>query len=566
MEDTSKDKDKAGFWIRFAAMWVDLVIIYAGLSGAEAILNRLNIYVPFEMTFLVCALLYYVVFMGWKAQTPGKMICGLSVVSITGQRLRTFQVLVRETVGKLISWIPIMVGFFWIGISRNKRGWHDYIAGTRVIRSPLARRRGNTVLALVLIANGLLIGEKAITVRFLYQDARRMSLPRNVKTRYAKRDPSSLIEVSSLGEKDQKQFADWLNRNGKDPIDFAVDAAKDHQVVIFGERHQVKDELIFLKTLIPELCRRARVTCIAMEVCKVENNEQMNRLVTSPEFDRALAMKLARDGPWGMCGSKEYWDVFETVWQLNKTIATEGKKVRVVGIDTKWDGPSWALLGLGDEAQKGPPWERLRFARCGIDLLKLIMRDELMARNIEREIIEKEERGIVWVGKSHAFTHYRQPIVSREGVLVREVGRMAFMLFRKYGERIININFNEPDPSPSYGNFQGPEPLLGKFIESTMKLRGNAPVGFMLDESPFAVLRDRTSYYYYFQPRVALGDIASGYIFLKPQKEIAQCTWLDGYVSKEMFMKNKPFYEAYIGHKLSNANELNKIFVDKFNR
>jgi hypothetical protein len=128
------------------------------------------------------------------------------------------------------------------------------------------------------------------------------------------------------------------------------------------------------------------------------------------------------------------------------------------------------------------------------------------------------------------------------------------------------FRFNELDHSPSYGNYQGPEPLIGKFIESIMRLRGNVPVGFMPDVSPFAMLRDRASYYYYSQPRVAFGDIASGYIFLKPQKETTECTWLDGYISKEMFMKNKPFYEAYIGRKLGNANELNKIFVDKFNR
>ena len=141
MEETRKNMDKAGFWIRFAAMWIDVIILYAGLSGIEATLNQLNIYVPFEIAFLVCSLLYFVIFTGWKAQTPGKMICGLTVVSRAGQRLRTFRVLVRETIGKLVSWIPIMLGFFWIGFSRSKRGWHDYIAGTRVMRSPLSKRR-----------------------------------------------------------------------------------------------------------------------------------------------------------------------------------------------------------------------------------------------------------------------------------------------------------------------------------------------------------------------------------------------------------------------------------------
>jgi uncharacterized RDD family membrane protein YckC len=37
-------------------------------------------------------------------------------------------------VGKFVSTIFILLGYLWIGRDRQKRGWHDHIASTYVIR------------------------------------------------------------------------------------------------------------------------------------------------------------------------------------------------------------------------------------------------------------------------------------------------------------------------------------------------------------------------------------------------------------------------------------------------
>ncbi|MDX2073751.1 MAG: RDD family protein [Alphaproteobacteria bacterium] len=70
----------------------------------------------------------------WSA-TPGKMLCRLKVIDAkTGGPLRPGQGILRA-LGYFISAVPLGLGFFWIGIDRKRRGWHDLFAGTLVVKT-----------------------------------------------------------------------------------------------------------------------------------------------------------------------------------------------------------------------------------------------------------------------------------------------------------------------------------------------------------------------------------------------------------------------------------------------
>ena len=79
-----------------------------------------------------------------------------------------------------------------------------------------------------------------------------------------------------------------------------------------------------------------------------------------------------------------------------------------------------------------------------------------------------------------------------------------------------------------------------------------------------SLLRNSDSGYFRFRPGVCFSDVASGYVFLKPENKLKRCEWLSGYISREMFVKNKPFYEAECGRKLRNAKEANKFIASKY--
>jgi hypothetical protein len=72
--------------------------------------------------------------------TPGKKFFGLKIVKVdpSGQ-IGALDGFLREVVGKFISSLFLSIGYLWILFDKNRQGWHDKIANTRVIQiTPLA--------------------------------------------------------------------------------------------------------------------------------------------------------------------------------------------------------------------------------------------------------------------------------------------------------------------------------------------------------------------------------------------------------------------------------------------
>ncbi|MCC7263386.1 MAG: RDD family protein [Candidatus Latescibacteria bacterium] len=568
MKSPEKEAHPTAFWPRLAAIWIDTLVV-CGFTYLGVITARLfAIYVPFELVAVVLAVVYSALLLGWKGQTVGKWVCGLVVQGKNGTPIGYRSAFLREFVGKLLMGLGVPIGLTWLlarptgpgndGAGRVlliplifvigylvhllwiKRTWYDHLAHTVVGRDHQPPRGAPVVLALVLSVSGIAIVLKAAEVASddnTYREASPYSL---APTPYDDRAPAALREVSSITTGEDSTFVQWLAAHGKNPVDYSVDVASQHQVTIFGETHENRGQVSFLHKIIPALYHRAGVRCLAMEVCTREDNEDINRLITAPVYDPDLALRIGRHSPWQTWGFKEYWGTFETVWQLNRDLADGQQKMRIVGIDRQWDGPSIALVfSSGIDGVKAPFWEKLRVFRALATLpTSLAFRDELMAREVEKEIIERGERGIVWVGGHHAFTHYKQPYGK---------GRMAYILHQKYGDKVFQVSLQALDISPTFSfkfpkpGYQGPEPTINEFIERIMAVRGQTPVGFDIAGSPFATLRDSTSYYYHSQSSVDLADFTSGYIYLEPTAAFQKCQWAEGYITSEMYARNKPF-------------------------
>ena len=118
-----------GFWIRVAAALIDAVL--TGVAGAIITAVTGTPYIT-----SVLSIAYYVLLTGLKGQTLGKMALGIKVVNAQGDVPGIGRAALREIVGKFVSAIVILLGYFWIGWDREKRGWHDHISGTYVVRAP----------------------------------------------------------------------------------------------------------------------------------------------------------------------------------------------------------------------------------------------------------------------------------------------------------------------------------------------------------------------------------------------------------------------------------------------
>lgn len=78
---------------------------------------------------------YPIYFIGKSGATPGKKIMKIRVVKADGSAVGYGGAFLREVVGKFISGIILLIGYFWMLWDPNKQALHDKIAGTYVVKN-----------------------------------------------------------------------------------------------------------------------------------------------------------------------------------------------------------------------------------------------------------------------------------------------------------------------------------------------------------------------------------------------------------------------------------------------
>ncbi len=123
------DLEYMGFWIRLAAELIDQVIIVLAIL----LLTLITSLTQFAWVLAV-PVIVYLVYKHLKCQTPGRKLLKIKVVNAKGEDVGFWRGAFRETLAKFVSAIFLYLGFMWIGWDRRKRGWHDHLAGTFVVR------------------------------------------------------------------------------------------------------------------------------------------------------------------------------------------------------------------------------------------------------------------------------------------------------------------------------------------------------------------------------------------------------------------------------------------------
>ncbi|MFC3211941.1 RDD family protein [Planomicrobium okeanokoites] len=142
------ERKPAGFWIRFWAYLIDLLVI----SGVTSILlkpvfaligvsvDSTNWYAPFTILSALLFYTYFVLMTKFFSQTVGKMIFAIKVVSLKKDSLDWGTLLFREWIGRLIS-VTILPLYFIVGFTPLKQGVHDFFADTTVVHEQSYRKR-----------------------------------------------------------------------------------------------------------------------------------------------------------------------------------------------------------------------------------------------------------------------------------------------------------------------------------------------------------------------------------------------------------------------------------------
>ncbi|WP_421995077.1 RDD family protein [Reyranella sp.] len=130
-----------GFWIRLVAYIIDAILlgivasVIAAIVGVDMMSDDLENYDPtFNLVTFVIGWLYFALMeSSERGATVGKMAMGLRVVTSDFQRL-SFLNATGRYFAKILSAIIFCIGFIMIAFTERKRGLHDMIAGTLVIK------------------------------------------------------------------------------------------------------------------------------------------------------------------------------------------------------------------------------------------------------------------------------------------------------------------------------------------------------------------------------------------------------------------------------------------------
>lgn len=137
----AKGTQFAGFWVRFTAAMIDIVILLIPCLLVSFLLRASfrhgNPLVDFANPIMSTAIwwAYSAVLQSSKWQaTLGKKILGLKVCDYQGVRI-SFARASGRFFASYLSALLVGIGFIMVAFTRNKQGLHDFMAKTLVVRS-----------------------------------------------------------------------------------------------------------------------------------------------------------------------------------------------------------------------------------------------------------------------------------------------------------------------------------------------------------------------------------------------------------------------------------------------
>ena len=345
-----------------------------------------------------------------------------------------------------------------------------------------------------------------------------------------------------LNEKLAPALQNYLDYNKLAPADYVLSKFADHDVVILGEFHRIKQNLELYHELIPK-CYMNGVRVFATEFARREDQPLIDRLLSGAAYDEALAREITFNQLpfWGF---QEYVDIFKVAWQFNQTLPDSAPRFRIVGVN---DSPDWSFIQKEED-------------RDNSEIKRKVWRgggEHLWAQTVVDATL-RGDKVLVHCGIHHGFSSYKQPIVI-DGEFVRfETGRMGNFLKNTLGDRVMTIYLHAIwPPRDGYGGIFV-YPANGQIDALFAKLGPSYyPVGFDLKDTPFGQLPGETSVYAQGYPGFTLAEFADGYIFQCPIGQYKGVTPIENFV-------NGTNYET--AKRQSPNPSLRKMTIDELNK
>ena len=320
----------------------------------------------------------------------------------------------------------------------------------------------------------------------------------------------------------KQELVRHIESHQQSPEDFVISKFLQYDFVLIGEAHLIKHDVELIHNLIPRL-HQAGVYNLAIEYGCAEYQDKADALTTADTYDEDLARWLLFK--WGSYWPYlEYMDIYRKAWELNKSLPPHAPKFRVIHLDYR---PKWDLT------KKGAMTAR-RYRR----IFHKGDRDKFMAKIIQKELVKKNKKALIYTGAHHAFTRFNLPNYDfkRKKLLGHDKNRMGNIIYRSAPNKVFNICLHYPWPTQrSFNEFVYPVDGVIDQIMSEFDGSDNQRIGFDVMDSPFGLLRDDNIYYSLGYDDFTLGRFCDGYIYQKAISCYEGCTVDRLFVTEENF-------------------------------
>lgn len=323
-------------------------------------------------------------------------------------------------------------------------------------------------------------------------------------------------------------YLQFLKQNEQSPEKYIASKFNQHDIVIVGEVHQKKDYC----ELISNVIESAGINYFATEFLKSSNSEKINQIVTAKEFDRNKAIDIFRDYTWPIWGFEEYLNIIQTVWRVNSTIKNSKNKIKIIGLDSEWS-----------------QYDNMCTEKKSADIL--FKQNKEREENMIKVVKKKYTKGckiLVHMGFAHTLYNFKS--------------RFAAELYSDYKEKVFQICLHQ--------GFEGvaSKMTISKDIEKIMEANNNTPIGFDVENSPFAKINDPSCFYFNTPQHKGLKDIAMGYVFIKPYSQLSIVTWIPDFINDFNFEKAKCVSQKmhFVKTEPQSVQELNEALIKYFNK
>jgi hypothetical protein len=311
------------------------------------------------------------------------------------------------------------------------------------------------------------------------------------------------VKYRRLPEDELRKYIAYLDQSTSDPASFVSERFQDHDIVLIGEAHKRKQDVDFVRSLIPMLYHKNHVTVIGWEFGASELQSEVDSLLTAEEYNEKWAISILRRSCY-FWNYQEYLDFYRDIWHFNHSLPKDAEKIRFLQMGSVYNE---RLLQAPDKELRKKEMQRYLY-------------DRKMFEIMEREVLLKGRKALWYSGLHHAFTRFQEPLpFFLEHFRQRRGGSF---LYAKYPDRIYLIALHAPVFGRLFLLVNGLSNVYYPWGGVCDKIYDRRRTAFAFDvgASPLGTSEDNYSYYSLdHRGPILFRDFCDGYLFLYSFRE-----------------------------------------------